>query len=93
MNQPEVIETTNAPAAIGPYSQAVKANGFLFVSGQIPLDPQSGAIVPGGIKEQTTQCLKNMQAILREAGIHLDSVVKVEVFMTDLSAFGTMNRS
>ncbi|HOO45438.1 MAG TPA: RidA family protein [Deltaproteobacteria bacterium] len=86
-----VIQSQKAPAAIGPYSQAVTAGDFLFVSGQIPLNPASATIISGGIREQTSQALKNMQAILEEAGAGLDSVVKVEVFLKNMNDFPAMN--
>lgn len=87
----EEIKTNNAPRAIGPYSQAVKAGGFIFLSGQIPIDPASGEIVAGDIKAQTRQVLKNLQAILVEAGSSLKDVVKTTVFLKDLSGFADMN--
>lgn len=86
-----VINTEKAPQAIGPYSQAIKANGFLFASGQIPLDPQTGEIVAGGIVEQTHQVLKNIQAILGSEGLSFDSVVKTTVFLKDMNDFGAVN--
>ena len=86
----EIISTTNAPAAIGPYSQAVKAGNLLFVSGQVPLDPATGALAEG-VQAQTHQALKNLQAVLREAGLTLDNVVKTTVFVQDLGDFGTVN--
>ncbi|MGD0210735.1 MAG: RidA family protein [Desulfomonilia bacterium] len=93
MSEPRItaIATRAAPMAIGPYSQAVVAGSFVFVSGQIPLNPSSGSIVPGGIREQTTQALKNIEAILNEAGLSLNSVVKTEVFVKDLNDFAAMN--
>ena len=87
----KVIATTNAPAAIGPYSQAVAANGFLFVSGQIPIDPATGEFVPGGIQEQTRRSLENGKAILTEAGLTLDNVIKTTVFLSDIQNFAAMN--
>ena len=86
-----VIATQNAPAAIGPYSQAIRANGFVFLSGQIPLDPATGAFVPGGIREQTTQALTNAGAVLKEAGLTFDNVVKTTVFLADMKDFADMN--
>ena len=86
------IETKNAPAAIGPYSQAVdSAAGLVFVSGQLPIDPASGAFPEGGIGEQTAQSLKNARAILEEAGLSLRNVVKTTVFLADMADFGAMN--
>ena len=87
----KVIATTNAPAAIGPYSQAIAANGFVFVSGQIPIDPATGEFVPGGIQEQTRQSLENGKAILTQAGLTLDNVIKTTVFLSDIQNFAAMN--
>lgn len=87
----KVIATQTAPAAIGPYSQAIEVNGFVYASGQIPIDPATGAFVEGGIKEQTRQALKNAQAILREAGTDLCHVVKTTVFLSDIANFAPMN--
>lgn len=81
----------NAPQAIGPYSQAVKANGLIFLSGQIPLDPKSGQVVGTGIVEQTTQVLKNIEAVLRHANLSFENVVKSTIFLTDLAHFKTVN--
>ena len=89
MRQP--IKTENAPAAIGPYSQAIKANGFVFVSGQIPIDPQTGEFVAGGITEQTARVLKNLTAVLEAAGSSLEQVVKTTVFLADMKEFSSMN--
>ncbi len=86
-----VISTKKAPAAIGPYSQAIKVNGFLYTSGQIPVNPLTGAIVEGGIMEQTRQSLLNLKAILDEAGLSMQNVVKTTVFMTDMNNFADMN--
>lgn len=87
----KVIATTNAPAAIGPYSQAIEANGMLFISGQLPVDPTTGEFAPGGITEQTTQSFKNIKAILAEAGMTTDNIVKTTVFLADMSLFAEMN--
>lgn len=87
----ETISTKNAPAAIGPYSQAIKVGNLIYTSGQIPIDPATGALVAGGIKEQTRQSLLNVQAILKEAGISMSSVVKTTVFMADMNDFADMN--
>jgi len=87
----EAISTTEAPGAIGPYSQAIKAGDFVFVSGQIPLDPTSGALVDGGIGEQTHRVLKNLDAILRAAGTSFSHVVKTTVYLADMSEFAAMN--
>lgn len=86
----EVIATTAAPGAIGPYSQAIKAGNLLFCSGQIPVDPATGT-VPEGIKAQTAQSLANVKAILAAAGASIDNVVKTTVFLADMSLFGEMN--
>ena len=88
----EIIVTTNAPGAIGTYSQAVKtAGGMLFVSGQIPLVPATGAVVEGGIVEQTTQVLENLKAIVTAAGYTLSDVVKTTVYITNMGDFGKVN--
>ncbi len=87
----KVVNTKNAPSAIGPYSQAIEANGFVFTSGQLPIDPATGAFAPGGVKEQTRQSLTNAQAILKEAGIDLSHVVKTTVYLADMEDFAAMN--
>jgi 2-iminobutanoate/2-iminopropanoate deaminase len=87
----EIIQTDNAPGAIGPYSQAIKAGGFVFVSGQIPTDPQTGEFVAGGITEQTEQVLKNLKAVLAASGSSLAHVVKTTVFLADMKEFSGMN--
>jgi 2-iminobutanoate/2-iminopropanoate deaminase len=87
-----VITTEKAPAAIGPYSQAIVANGFVFVSGQIPLDPKTGQIVSSDIQAQTRQCLDNLQAILKASGTSMDKLVKVTVFAKDLNDFQAINQ-
>ena len=86
-----VIATTAAPGAIGPYSQAIEANGFVFVSGQIPLDPATGAFVPGGVEEQAEQSLRNLKAVLAGAGCTLGDVVKTTVLLQDIGDFAAMN--
>lgn len=86
-----IIQTSKAPAAIGPYSQAVEVNGTLYISGQIPLDPASTKIVEGGIQEQTTQVLTNIGAILKEAGYDYIDVVKSTCLLSDMSDFKAMN--
>ncbi len=86
-----IISTTNAPAAIGPYSQAVEVNGTLFISGQLPVDPATGEFASDEIKGQTTQVFKNIKAILAEAGYTVDDVVKTTVFLADMSLFAEMN--
>lgn len=85
------ISTTNAPVAIGPYSQAIEANGMVFVSGQLPVDPATGEFAEGGIKELTRQSLTNMKNILTEAGLTMDNVVKTTVFLADMADFVAMN--
>ena len=85
------INTAAAPAAIGPYSQAIEANGIVFVSGQLPIDPATGAFAEGGIKELTHQSLTNMKAILAEAGLTMANVVKTTVFLADLADFAAVN--
>src|SRR4029453_4260773 len=87
------VHTDKAPKAIGPYSQAIKAGGFLFASGQIPLDPETMQIVEGGIREQTERVMTNLSAVLRAAGTSLDKVVKTTVFLADLSDFTEMNET
>lgn len=87
----KAISTQNAPGAIGPYSQAIEANGFIYLSGQLPINPTTGAFPEGGIKEQTRQSLLNAQAILKEAGADLSNVVKTTVLLADIADFGAMN--
>jgi len=85
------ITTTAAPGAIGPYSQAIEANGFVYASGQLPIDPATGMFPEGGICEQTRQSLLNAKAILEAAGSGLDKVVKTTVFLSDMGNFAAMN--
>ncbi len=85
------INTPKAPAAIGPYSQAIKAGNLVYTSGQLPIDPATGAFPEGGIKEQTRQSLLNVKAILEEAGLTMSHVVKTTVFMADMGDFADMN--
>jgi len=87
----KIISTEHAPKAVGPYSQAVEANGFLFISGQIPINPQTSSIVEGGIKEQTEQVLKNIGAILKQAGLDYSNVVKSTCLLSDMDNFVAMN--
>ena len=87
----KVISTPKAPAAIGPYSQAIQVGNLIYTSGQIPIDPATGQFVEGGIKEQTRQSLSNIQAILQEAGLTMASVVKTTVFLADMADFADMN--
>jgi 2-iminobutanoate/2-iminopropanoate deaminase len=87
----EIVATEAAPQAIGPYSQAVKIGDFVFTSGQIPIDPQTGAFVEGGIAEQTEQVLRNLAEVLRAGGTGLEAVVKTTVFLADMGDFAAMN--
>lgn len=87
----QAIHTDNAPAAIGPYSQAIEVNGFVFASGQIPLDPKTGTFVEGGIKDQTRQALTNASSILKAAGTDLAHVVKTTVYLDSMDDFAAMN--
>ena len=87
----KVISTTKAPAAIGPYSQAIQVGNLVYTSGQIPIDPATGVFVEGGIREQTRQSLLNVKAILEEAGLTMNDVVKTTVFMADMNDFADMN--
>jgi 2-iminobutanoate/2-iminopropanoate deaminase len=87
----KIIYTENAPKAVGPYSQAIESNGMLFVSGQIPIDPKTGQIAPGGIKEQTEQVMENIAAILKEAGYSFSQVVKSTCLLSDMDNFSAMN--
>ena len=85
------VATPNAPRAIGPYSQATRATGFLFTAGQVGFDPSTGELVDGGIAEQTARVIENLRAILASAGLDLSSVVKTTVFLVDMGAFSAMN--
>ncbi len=89
----EIIATEQAPRAIGPYSQAVRAGGFLFLSGQIPLDPATGEMVDGDITVQTTRVMDNMAAVLAEAGLGFDAIVKTTIFLADLADFAAVNQA
>ena len=86
-----IVQTEKAPAAIGPYSQAVKAGGFVFLSGQVALDPASGQVVEGDVRAQTERVMKNLQAVLAAAGSSLAAVVKATVFLADMNDFAAMN--
>ena len=88
----EIVKTGNAPTPIGPYAQAIKANGFVFVSGQGPLDPKTGKITSGTIEEETRLTLTSIKAILEAAGTSLENVVQVRVFLKDIKDFAAMNR-
>ncbi|MCF8241349.1 MAG: RidA family protein [Melioribacteraceae bacterium] len=90
--QKEIIKTENAPEAIGPYSQAVKIGNMLYASGQIPLDPETGKIVEGGIVEQTRRVFDNIKAVLIEAGFELSDVVQCQIFLSDLNNYAEMNK-
>lgn len=87
----KVINSKNAPAAVGPYSQAIEVNNTVYVSGQLPIDPLSGSFPEGGIKAQTEQSFKNIKAILAEAGLTVNHIVKTTVLLADISDFGAMN--
>ena len=87
----EIVHTEQAPKAIGPYSQAIRTNGFVFASGQIPTDPETGQFVAGGIAEQTEQVIKNLSRVLEAAGSGLNRVVKTTVFLVDMEEFAAMN--
>ena len=87
----KTISTKKAPAAIGPYSQAIQIGNLVYTSGQIPIDPATGVFVEGGIKEQTRQSLTNVKAIMEEAGLSMSNVVKTTVFMADMNDFADMN--
>lgn len=87
----KVISTDKAPAAIGPYSQAIEVNGTIYASGQLPIDPATGEFVQGGVKEQTQQVFRNIKAILAEVGLTTDNIVKTTVLLADIADFGAMN--
>ena len=87
----KIIQTKNAPGAIGPYSQAVEVNGMLFISGQVPINPSTGKVVEGGIKEQTRQVMENIGAILKEAGYGFEEVVKSTCLLSDMDNFAALN--
>ena len=90
-NGKQVVKTDAAPGALGPYSQAIVAGGLVYCAGQIPLDPATGAIVSGGVAQQTEQVLKNLSEVLSAAGTSLDNVVKTTVFLADMEDFAEMN--
>jgi 2-iminobutanoate/2-iminopropanoate deaminase len=87
----QIINTSNAPAPIGPYNQAVRTGNFLFVSGQIPLDAASGELITSGIQDETEKVMQNLQAILKEAGMNFSNVVKSTIFITDMGQFARIN--
>ena len=91
INMKKIINTDKAPKAIGPYSQAVEANGMLFISGQVPIDPATSKLIEGGIKEQTEQVMKNIGAILEAAGLNYSNVVKSTCLLSDMDNFAAMN--
>lgn len=87
----KIINTLNAPAPIGPYNQAILSNGTLYVSGQIAMDPKTGELVDGDIKEEAQQCMENIKAILAEAGMTFENVVKSSIFLSDMNQFSAVN--
>ena len=87
----KALHSDNAPKAVGPYSQAIEANGFVFASGQLPIDPATNAFVKGGVKEQTRQSLTNAQSVLKAAGLDLSHVIKTTVFLSGMADFAAMN--
>ena len=89
----KVVSTPEAPAAVGAYSQAIVSNGFVYCSGQVPLDPSSGELIGGSIADQTRRCLENLSAVLRAAGSSLDDVVKVTAFLLDMNDFPEFNEA
>jgi 2-iminobutanoate/2-iminopropanoate deaminase len=89
----QVVSTSSAPAAVGPYSQAVVSNGLVFCSGQIPLDPSSGELVGGTIADQTRRCMENLAAVLEAAGTSLANAIKVSAFLTDMADFAEFNEA
>ena len=91
MSARKIIQTDKAPQAIGPYSQAIEANGFVFVSGQIPIDPKTGYLAPGGIREQMKQVMENGKAILAAAGCGMDRIVKATIYLQNIGDFAAVN--
>jgi 2-iminobutanoate/2-iminopropanoate deaminase len=89
----KIVNTTNAPAPIGPYNQAVLVNNILFISGQVCIDPATGDLIKGDIKEETHQVMKNLQSILTEAGLGFNNVVKTTIFITDMNQFSLINEA
>ena len=90
---PQVVSTDKAPAAVGPYSQAVIVENLVFISGQLPLDPATGSFAPGEIEDRTQQCLQNVQAIAQAAGTSLERAVKLTVYLTDMDDFNRVNQA
>lgn len=88
----KIINTVNAPAPIGPYSQAVEVNGMLFLSGQVAIVPETGEFIKGTVEEETTQVMKNIQAVLKEAGLDLSNIVKTSIFLKSMNDFGAVNQ-
>ena len=89
--QKEIINTKNAPAAIGPYSQAIKAGNFVYTSGQLPMNPITGELVTGDVQAETRKCLENLKAILEEAGSSMNDAIKITVFIKDMNQFAKIN--
>ncbi len=89
---PEIIFTEHAPKAIGPYSQAVKANGFVYVSGQIPINPETGDLVKSGIQDEVNQVMKNLKAIIETSGSNLSKVLKTTIYLKDMNDFDAVNK-
>ncbi len=87
------ISTSKAPGAVGPYSQGIKAGNLIFTSGQLPIVPETGELLKGDIKEETRQCLKNVEAILKEAGATLENIVKVNIYIVDMDMFSSINEA
>ncbi len=87
----KIINTVNAPAPIGPYNQAIMVNGILFISGQIPMDPQTNEVISGSVADETHQSMRNLQAILTEAGLNFGDVIKTTIFLSDMSLFAQVN--
>lgn len=86
-----IISTSSAPAAVGPYAQAVAVGGMVFLSGQLPIDPETGDFPPGGVQAQARQCLENIKAVLQKSGLSMDHIVKTTVFLQDMKDFSAMN--
>jgi 2-iminobutanoate/2-iminopropanoate deaminase len=87
----QIINTTNAPAPIGPYNQAIKAGNWLFISGQVAIIPSTGEVITSGVKDEAVQVMKNLEAIIKEAGISFDNIVKTTIFLSDMSLFAEVN--
>lgn len=89
----EFIKTNEAPPAVGPYSQGIKAGNFIYTSGQLPMDPSTAEIIDGDIQEMTSRCLKNVEAIVKEAGGQIENIVKVNIYVTNIQDFGKINET